>query len=189
MLQVLHSFYLGEKLKDLHNHEIDFATLDTKIAGAVLHGYDRNITWFLMRDRSVPTRCSDPPICVDSVVSRTGFAVFATDMLSANVVHYICANAEETEVTRETSTEMLPEINTCSDGFLIDTIPPYRGKMTVESINGYINNLQEFTVSWSGFKDNIKLGTLGYYNSIQSYTVYLGESLNEIRSWRIHILF
>lgn len=156
---------------------MDFGTRDTKVAGAVLRGYDRNITWFLMRERLVPTACTDLSQCITLMTTTTGYVIFSSINIKYNVIYYICAAAKELEIQRELSTEVLPVLQSCSDGFLLDDIPPYGGNVSVENTNGYINNLKAVLISWSKFEDNIKVGTLGYNNQILSYTIRLGETM------------
>lgn len=158
----------------MHDNEVDFGTRSTKIAGAIPHGFGRNITWYLMKERSIPTSCKDMFNCISSISTTSGYAKFPSHEVALYTVNYICAVADEAEIDRESSKEILPRISSCSDGFLIDDIPPSSGEVTVNSINGYINNVADFRVSWSNFEDNIVDGTLGYRGSIHYYAVLLG---------------
>ena len=174
-LQVIHSSYLGERLSDLHDNEIDFKSDTTDMIGAVLHGYERNISWYLMRTQSLPENCIHSPECQASMVTTNGYVNFSNRNIRPNIIYYICAHAEEM-INRDASGESLTEIYACSDGFVIDNVPPYGGQVTVVNTNGYINNRNDLYVSWNGFEDNIDVNILGYTHSIASYTVHLGEN-------------
>ena len=77
-------------------------------------------------------------------------------------------------VVREKFTEILPLIQGCSNGFVIDSVAPTSGRVYVKNVNGFINDLRHITVSWDGFRDNIDVSALGYEHGINSYDIEIG---------------
>lgn len=45
--------------------------------------------------------------------------------------YIVCIHAEYTEIQHEKWTQILPEINTCSDGIVVDLTPPTAGKVWI----------------------------------------------------------
>ena len=90
------------------------------------------------------------------------------------MIYYICAFSNESHIVREAFTEILPRIQTCSNGFVVDNIPPTTGQVHVENVNGFIYDLRRVTVYWVGFSDNIDVLALGYEQEINSYTIEIG---------------
>ena len=170
----MHSLYLGDVLNQLYNEELDFGIEDTDVVGVILYANERNISWFLTTTKSVPLSCSRIPTCVGTLTSTTGYADFPKTLIQYNTIHYICAVANESHIVRETFTEILQPIQTCSNGFVIDSIPPTPGQVHVRNVNGFINDLTSVIVSWNGFDDNIDVAALGYEHKINSYSVEIG---------------
>ena len=160
----------------MHDEELDFGTTDTEVVGAIPFGADRNITWFLTTARAVPENCNESPECESSLTTTDGYVQFPKEDIYVNTIFYICASADESRITTETFTENAPSIHACSDGFVIDDTPPYGGEVHVRTVNGFLNDLREVAVHWSGFHDNINASHLGYENKIKSYAVEIGKT-------------
>lgn len=107
-------------------------------------------------------------------VTSTGYVEIPKLFTEYSTTFYICASANESHVERETFTEILPALRTCSNGFLLDNIPPHGGNVHVKNLNGYVNDL--LYISWYGFDDNIDVKVLGYDQKIKSYTVEIGKN-------------
>lgn len=45
--------------------------------------------------------------------------------------YVVCIHTEYTEISHEKWTEVLPEINICSDGIVVDLTPPSPGKVWI----------------------------------------------------------
>ena len=97
------------------------------------------------------------------------------ETIKLNTLYYICASANESNITRETFTETFMKIEMCSNGFILDDTPPYGGEVHVTNLNGYINDLKDIVVSWDGFGDNSDARLLGYESTINSYSVEIGK--------------
>ena len=167
--------YLGDQLKVLHDEEFDFGKADAQVAGAVFHGTGRNVTWNLMTAKPLQTSCQEDSHCHISLTTSSGYVQFSRDIINMNTVYYICCNAEEVNVERGTVTEILPALNFCSNGFVLDDIPPYGGEVYINNVNGYIKDLDDLVITWQGFTDNIDVQTQGYVSNIKSYSVEIGK--------------
>ena len=127
-----------------------------------------------MTSSEVPERCI-PPTCKAVLANLDGYVKFPRDVISYDVVHYICAKASETIIMKGTHTETLQEMKACSNGFIIDNTAPAGGELYVNDVNGYIADLQNLEIMWYGFGDNANVAALGYDNKINSYTVAIGR--------------
>ena len=161
-------------LNQLHNEELDFATEDTDVVGVILYANGRNITWFLTTTKTVPLNCSSISTCSRTLTTTSGYVQFPKKVIKYNTIYYICAFSNESHIVRETFTEILQPIQTCSNGFVIDSIPPTPGQVHVRNVNGFINDLTSVIVSWNGFDDNIDVAALGYGHKINSYSIEIG---------------
>ncbi|KAL4219902.1 hypothetical protein ACF0H5_020314 [Mactra antiquata] len=90
--------------------------------------------------------------------------------------YYICAYSKVTNIDREMSVETLNEIRLCSNGFIIDSLPPSVGTVTIENHNGFTSG-DKLDIRWSGFTDNIDVGILGYKNRLKYYSVAIGTRI------------
>ena len=176
LLQVIRSRYIGDALRDLHEADLDFGTEYSKVVGAVLSGNNRNITWYLTNSNTIPETCDDSPNCERLPTTTEGYVEVPQEKILHNKIQFICADAPEEVKEQDSFTETLPAIQLCSNGFVIDDVPPSGGELQVESVNGYINDLQSFAVTWKNFDDNIDVTALGYKNRINSYAVQIGIS-------------
>ena len=174
-LQILNSEYIGDAITKIHDAEVDVANKKSVIIGAILNGKARKIKWFLTTSPTVPEKCK-APVCKTAVTNLDGYIKIPRDVIKYDTVHYICAKASEIIVRKNGHDETLPEIKTCSNGFIIDDSPPTGGELYVNDDNGYITNLQNVQVMWSGFGDTTNVAALGYDIPISSYTVSIGRS-------------
>ena len=170
----MYSLYLGNTLNQLHNKELDFGTKDTDVVGVILYANKQNISWFLTTTNAVPTSCHNNPNCIGTLITTDGYVKFPKKLIKYNKIYYICAFSNESHVVREAFTEILPRIQACSNGFVIDNVPPTTGQVHVENVNGFIHDLRRVTVSWVGFTDNTDVSALGYEQVINSYTIEIG---------------
>ena len=174
---MLHSSNLGSKMTVLHDAEIDFGTSKQHIAGIMMHATERNVTWFLKKspDLHKLTDCDKDKDCIHSSISDDGFMSFDMSLITRNEAYYICAYSNTTLIPRETFVETLPEIQSCSNGFIIDDASPTIGKVLVKNTGGYLTDSSEIDMSWRGFDDNTDVEKLGYSNRIKYYSYYLGQ--------------
>jgi hypothetical protein len=162
---------------------LDFGTSGTEVVGVILYAAERNITWFLMDDNRVPLSCELSKQCIISKVTNTGFVSFASAFTKPNSIHYICAYSTRTSVIREVYTEVLDEIKTCSNGFVLDSIAPVAGKVEIKNKDGFLTSLDNVEISWDKFEDNIDAIKLGYPGNIPAYSYGIGINMQIILSY------
>jgi hypothetical protein len=160
----------------LHDREVDFGTSETLIAGVLMHATDRNVTWFLKRTPELAKSidCDKDKDCVHSAISDNGFMPFDMNLLKRNEVFYICAYSNMTLVPRESFEDILPEIKSCSNGFIIDDVSPSVGKVFVKNFDGYLTESSKIDIYWKGFDDNTDVSKLGYRDRIKYYSYSIG---------------
>ncbi|XP_060552014.1 uncharacterized protein LOC132713433 isoform X3 [Ruditapes philippinarum] len=175
--EMLHSSNLGSKMSLLHDREVDFGTSETLIAGVLMHATDRNVTWFLKRTPELAKSidCDKDKDCVHSAISDNGFMPFDMNLLKRNEVFYICAYSNMTLVPRESFEDILPEIKSCSNGFIIDDVSPTLGKVFVKNFGGYLTESSKIDIYWKGFDDNTDVNKLGYRDRIKYYSYSIGN--------------
>ena len=179
-LQKLHSSNIGIDIAELQNHELDFGKSSSRIAGIVVYGTERNITWFLMTSKYIPTDCLLDVNCLKTETTQTGFVMFDPNLIQLNTFYYICAYSNTTFIERELFTETLQEIASCSNGFVLDNIAPTSGTVDVNNKNGYLTSTSNTLIQWGGFEDNIDARKLGYIDSIKQYTYEVGKLLTSL---------
>ena len=155
---------------------MDFATKESVIVGAILGGRDRKIKWYLMSSPTVPERC-EAPKCKASLVTSDGYVQFPASSIQYDKAYFICVAASEMHVVKGETTEVLPEIKACSNGFLVDDTPPTGGEIYVNDMNGYIGDVYDIEVAWDGFGDTADVVALGYHHPISAYTVAIGKMI------------
>ena len=170
---MIQSAYIGDAISRIHTAEVDFATKESVVVGAILGGKDRKVKWYLMSSPTVPDRCKAPK-CKAALVTSDGYVQFPASSIQYDKVYFICAVASEMHVVKGMQTEVLPEIKACSNGFLVDDTLPTGGELHVNDVNGYISNLHDIEVMWNGFGDTADVSALGYHNMINAYTVEIG---------------
>ena len=58
--------------------------------------------------------------------------------------YMVCIHSEHTEIVYEKWTQVLPEINECSDGIVVDLTPPTAGKVWIGSKQGLEYQVMHF---------------------------------------------
>jgi hypothetical protein len=124
-----------------------------------------------------PSSCDFSKGCVVEKVTNTGFVSFDKTVVKFNTFYYICAYSVTTSVIRELNTEVLDEIKTCSNGFVLDSIAPVAGKVEIQNNNGFLASLDDIEFSWNKFEDNIDATQFGYLSNIATYTYGVGMTL------------
>jgi hypothetical protein len=152
-MQMIHSNHLGGETQFLHDTELNFGKISSKVAGVVFYASERNISWYLMSTRRIPTfdQCQSDTKCITSLTSTNGYVYFERKYIRMNNVYYICALSKPLKINRENYVESVAEIRTCSNGFILDDIPPSGGDVLVDNINGFINDLSAIEIDIEGF--------------------------------------
>ena len=182
IFQRLHTLNLGKDTDSIQADEIDFGNSSTRIAGVVMYGTERNITWYLMTKKQSPYDCSSDVYCLMAETNQDGYIVINPKFIQMNTFYYICVYSNTTIIKRELFTETLPEMNSCSNGFILDDVHPTSGRVQVLNYNGYLTSTSGILITWSGFKDNVDAKTFGYMDSIKYYSYAVGECLFKIYS-------
>ncbi|XP_053381950.1 uncharacterized protein LOC123539831 [Mercenaria mercenaria] len=178
----LHAEFLGETLLLLHKLDLDFCKKDTLLLGAIPNADERNITWYLLTDKNIPSRsCELSGNCIRSVTSSGGFVTMHKTKLIPGANYYICASSNRTVVHRELFDDILEEINECGNGFLIDDAPPIAGQVKVINQNqGFMSSQNEMVISWKGFKDRLSLSHSNFSSPVYSYNYAIGTTPGSI---------
>ncbi|XP_052224209.1 uncharacterized protein LOC127839858 [Dreissena polymorpha] len=172
--KLLESYNLGSRFSFLHDEEVTFGHSNSTIVGAISYGNKRSINWYLMTEKRMPkSECTLDISCVATETNNDNYVLFSKEVIHENTYYFICANVERINVTFEYSVEYLQPISTCSNGFVIDTIPPSTGCVLVTSSSGYITG-NVVDLSWNGFKDNVDAKYFGYPSDIPSYAYQIG---------------
>ncbi|XP_069134697.1 uncharacterized protein [Argopecten irradians] len=170
----IHASNLGKRLASLHEAELDFSAKPVRVGGIILGLEDRQVTWYLLKDkRNQSFTCDDNPLCVTVHQTVGGFCPFQGIVLENDIIHYICA---EIESYTTPNGQILPAFQTCGDGFVFDENPPEKGDVIIISQNGYITNNRHMLVHWDGFKDFHGYKDLGYPDSISRYEYSIGSN-------------
>ncbi|XP_078322971.1 uncharacterized protein LOC111122905 [Crassostrea virginica] len=93
--------------------------------------------------------------------------------------YMVCIHSEHTEIVYEKWTQVLPEINECSDGIVVDLTPPTAGKVWIGSKQGleYQTSTSVLYVNWETFQDVEEFQTISHASGIQKYKLGIGTSV------------
>ena len=168
---------IGSKLTLVHKSEADFVLPSTPLAGVILGENERRITWYLMKKPHCPiVTCDDDLECIKTVESSGGLGFLHKTHLHKNTKYYICAFSNKTVVKREYFSETLEEIDTCGNGFVVDSDPPIAGQVTlVSNSHVFLTSNKSVRVVWDKFRDIEKFRKTEYQTGIASYHVSLGK--------------
>ncbi|KAL4218491.1 hypothetical protein ACF0H5_023225 [Mactra antiquata] len=173
--QAITSSNIGSLFQTLHDSELDFGTTNTTVVGAMLQASERSVTWSLMLVRHVPLDCDTDPDCVISMVTNKGYVYIPRSDIIFGTIYYICASANPVNVSRELFVDTLPEVNACSNGFLLDNASPIGGSIHVTNTNGFLTNTKNIGVSWDQFVDDVHATNFGYNDNIEGYGLAVGS--------------
>ena len=164
-----------DSMKFIHSKELNFATSDTLIGGVLTNTANRNVSWYLMTNRSLPRETCDE-MCVSNLQTVGGVVNFRKVYLQNRQQYYICARVQASEVDREFSTEKLDSFSGCSNGFVVDDDPPEPGSVTITGHNdGFVTEPTSLTVAWKGFTDIEQYVNIPSRSGIAGYAFALGK--------------
>ncbi|WAR31809.1 hypothetical protein MAR_034351 [Mya arenaria] len=175
---IIHSSDVGNMYTFMHDIEFDFGTSKIRPAAIVMYANERNVSWYLMTSRHVPDNCDKDVSCIKEKFTSDGFAVFEETDVFLDATFYMCVSSNKTVVEREWFTETLGEIQSCSDGFILDDTAPIPGKMDIQNVNGFITDIEHVVITWDPFYKETGATLLGYPEDIQHYSVGVGNSPN-----------
>ncbi|XP_052790278.1 uncharacterized protein LOC128224473 isoform X2 [Mya arenaria] len=173
---IIHSSDAGDMYTFLHDNELDFGTSKLRPAAAVMHANERYVSWYLMTSRHVPHDCYTDVSCLKEKITTDGFVVFEEADVFVAATFYVCAFSNKTVVERELFTELLDEIQSCSDGFILDDTAPIPGNIHIQNVNGYLTDIEHVVITWDPFLKERGATLLGYPENIQHYVIGVGSS-------------
>ncbi|XP_061193435.1 uncharacterized protein LOC133201664 [Saccostrea echinata] len=125
---------------------------------------------------SLPDPCSHP----DSLQCNTTEHEFINFKFKEGELEHgqrymVCIHAAYTEIKYEKWTQVLPEINECSDGIVVDLTPPVPGKVWIgnEGVQYQISTTDMF-VTWESFRDVEEYKTGSHTSGVQMYQLSIG---------------
>ena len=142
--EFLHSNELSEVAKQLHNDEIDFSSDISGISGALQGTSCSDHQWWVQSDISV--NCKDDPLasaCVRQKNSANNVVQFGNMRLKYAMRYFLCVHVSGGSCNQR---------EVCSNGFIIDTLPPLPGE--VFTPNGQVlSDDTSVLICWDGFQD------------------------------------
>ena len=169
IIAIAKSQHIGDKLRLIHDAEVDFTIPGRRVYGVIKGMYGKTIVWFLRKNTSWSEQaCTADKYCLQSTTSTNGIGRFNTEHLLADK-YFICASFENaSEVTPYLKNNYL-----CGNGFVVDDSPPKGGRVEILSDSqGFITKRDGLEIHWSGFYDNaISDEELG----IGKYEIYIGK--------------
>ncbi|XP_078334035.1 uncharacterized protein LOC111124258 [Crassostrea virginica] len=130
---------------------------------------------------SLPDPCSHPDAINCTRVEGKEFVNFKFE--PGELVHgekyTICIHTEYTEIQFEMWKQILPELNTCSDGIVVDLTPPTPGKVWIGNVQGtsYQTSTTEIYINWETFNDVEELRDISHSSGIQNYELGIGTAV------------
>ncbi|XP_061176006.1 uncharacterized protein LOC133184957 [Saccostrea echinata] len=91
--------------------------------------------------------------------------------------YIVCIHTDHTEVHHEQSSRVLPEINACSDGVVVDLTPPSVGNIWIgRRGQKYQTSTTDIYVTWDSFKDVEEFQTTSHATGVKNYELGIGTS-------------
>ncbi|KAK3099491.1 hypothetical protein FSP39_005250, partial [Pinctada imbricata] len=149
---------------------------------AVIHYKSNDITTYYKPASTLdlPDPCSHP----DSMICATTgneFLNFHFDdgILEDGERYLVCLRGDRTEIQHEKWLEILPDLNICTDGVIVDLTPPIAGDVWITNIPGteYQTSTSDMYVNWQSFRDVEELNDVPHSSGIQDYQLGLGTSI------------
>ena len=167
---ILHSSQLSDIAIQLHNDEVDFSNNTRGISGA-LQGIDcKDYEWFVQENPDVNCRTNkDHTSCIKPRYTNKNVVEFRNMFLKDGHHYFICVHASNG------SCSSLP-MKMCSNGFIVDTLPPIPGNVYVGHdivSKGHPDNTS-MLIRWDGFKDTVD-EVAPYSSGIKEYFFAIGK--------------
>ena len=163
----LHSSQLSKVAKQLHNDEVDFSNNTKGISGALQGTSCIDHEWWVQVD--VSANCKTDPAssaCLRKKYSSNNVVQFGNMRLQHATQYFVCVHA---------SGGSCNQLRVCSNGFIIDIMPPLPGQ--VSTPNGQVlSDNTSVLVYWEGFQDIEIEVPLVNLQGIKEYQYGLGES-------------
>ncbi|XP_062579529.1 uncharacterized protein LOC134241501, partial [Saccostrea cucullata] len=85
--------------------------------------------------------------------------------------YVICIHTVYTEIKFEEWTQVLPELNTCSDGIVVDLTPPTPGKVWIGNFpdTRFQTSTTDMYINWQTFEDVEEISSISHSTGIQDY--------------------
>ncbi|XP_055997828.1 uncharacterized protein LOC125647098 [Ostrea edulis] len=91
----------------------------------------------------------------------------------------ICIHTEYTEIRFEEWTQVLPELNTCSDGIVVDLTPPTAREVWIGNVMGtrFQTSTTDMYINWHTFDDVEEMSDITHSSGIQDYQLGIGTTI------------
>nr|XP_034314147.1 uncharacterized protein LOC105348718 isoform X1 [Crassostrea gigas] len=150
---------------------------------AVLNARSMDTTTYYQQTNSLslPDPCSHPDAIKCTTVEGQEFVNFKFE--PGELIHgqkyTICIHTEYTEIKFEEWTQVLPELNTCTDGVVVDLTSPTPGKVWISNVEGigYQTSTTDMYVNWETFVDVESMTVISHSSGIQDYQLGIGTTV------------
>nr|XP_034301655.1 uncharacterized protein LOC105322112 [Crassostrea gigas] len=149
---------------------------------AVLNARSLDVTTYYLptTNLSLPDPCSHPDaIKCGSTTSEFININFDPGELVHGERYMVCIHTVYTEIKHEMWTQVLPELNICSDGIMVDLTPPTPGQVWIGNVQGtnFQTSTTDMSINWETFQDIEEFQTNSHSSGIQDYILGIGTSI------------
>ncbi|XP_076117799.1 uncharacterized protein LOC143085385 [Mytilus galloprovincialis] len=156
----------------LRHKDYDYAILDAKTIDVT--------TYYHQISQLSLTKPCDHPDSIRCGHTINGFMneLFSNNELVHGTRYTVCVHANPIQITRETWIEYLEEINSCSDGIVVDLTPPVAGRLWIGLNPGivYQTSNTDLYINWDGFHDVEEYDTGPHATGIKEYILGIGTT-------------
>ncbi|CAG2234222.1 unnamed protein product [Mytilus edulis] len=156
----------------LRHKDYDYAILDAKTIDVT--------TYYHQISQLSLTKPCDHPDSIRCGHTINGFMneLFSNNELVHGTRYTVCVHANPIQITRETWIEYLEEINSCSDGIVVDLTPPVAGRLWIGVNPGivYQTSNTDLYINWDGFHDVEEYETGPHATGIKEYILGIGTT-------------
>ncbi|XP_076085244.1 uncharacterized protein LOC143056054 isoform X2 [Mytilus galloprovincialis] len=158
----------------LRHKDFTWAVIEIKTLDAVTYYNDFN-------SMHLSDPCSHPDVVTCGHTENAFINVLFNDdnPLAHGKRYTMCIHAPSKPIHHEKWTELLEEINVCSDGITVDLTSPITGKVWIGPVTEIQYKFQTTTsdifVNWESFMDVEEYGTASHSTGIRQYQVAIGS--------------
>ncbi|XP_062569401.1 uncharacterized protein LOC134231455, partial [Saccostrea cucullata] len=146
---------------------------------AVLNARSMDVTTYYLptTNLSLPDPCSHPDaLKCDTTKNEFINMKFDPGELVHGQRYMVCIHTEYTEIKHELWTQVLPQLDICSDGIVVDLTPPSPGEVWIGNVRGikYQTSTTDMYINWETFLDVEEFQTGSHPSGIQNYVLGIG---------------
>ncbi|XP_078321865.1 uncharacterized protein LOC111103999 isoform X3 [Crassostrea virginica] len=148
---------------------------------AVLKAQNMDVTTYYLP--STTLSLSDPCSHPDAIKCETTEHEFINVKFNDGELEHgsryiVCIHTQYTEIHFEKWTQVLPEINTCSDGIRVDLSAPSPGNIWIgKPGQRYQISTTDLYITWESFEDIEETQAISHSSGIQNYLLGIGTSV------------